>query len=113
MLQGPTSDMIECSRCSQVFPRDQWAGHKCTRTRDPLLIEREQTHGDFRLTAKVANDIREAAFWGPREIKDTQREALTMIATKIARIMCGDPNAREHWDDIAGYAKLGAEACDA
>jgi len=79
--------------------------------RDPLLVERERTHGNFTMTAKVAVDIREAIFWGPMEINSRQREALTQIATKIARIMCGDPKCEEHWKDIAGYAKLGMEAC--
>ena len=32
-----------------------------------------------------------------------------MIACKIARILSGDPNWRDHWDDIAGYATLVAE----
>lgn len=36
-----------------------------------------------------------------------QREALDLIATKISRILTGDPFAPDHWDDIAGYAHLG------
>jgi len=79
--------------------------------RDPILTERERTHGNFKMTARVAVDIREAIFETPAELNERQREALTMIATKIARIMCGDPNCEEHWKDIAGYAKLGMEAC--
>jgi len=35
-----------------------------------------------------------------------QIEALDMIAHKIARILNGDPNYADSWDDIAGYAKL-------
>jgi hypothetical protein len=31
---------------------------------------------------------------------------LEMIAHKIARILSGDPNHRDHWEDIAGYAEL-------
>lgn len=79
--------------------------------RDVLLVEREKTHGAFCMTAKVACEIREAFMWGPKELKPAQREALTMIATKIGRIVCGDPNNVDSWNDIAGYAKLGAEAC--
>ena len=34
-----------------------------------------------------------------------------MIFLKLAR-MAQTPGVKDHWDDIAGYAKLGAEACD-
>ena len=37
---------------------------------------------------------------------DDQREALEMIAHKIARILNGDPNYADNWIDIAGYATL-------
>lgn len=33
-----------------------------------------------------------------------------MILAKIARIVSGDPNHADHWDDIAGYALLGKSA---
>lgn len=39
-------------------------------------------------------------------LTDVQRESIDLIATKLARICCGDPNHRDHWDDIAGYATL-------
>jgi hypothetical protein len=35
-----------------------------------------------------------------------QREALDYIAGKLARILSGQPGYADHWDDIAGYAKL-------
>lgn len=35
-----------------------------------------------------------------------QREALDMIVHKIGRILNGDPDYADSWDDIAGYAKL-------
>ncbi len=36
----------------------------------------------------------------------TQRESLDLIATKIARILSGDPNHEDHWLDIEGYARI-------
>lgn len=39
-------------------------------------------------------------------------EALDMIATKMSRIMAGDPTYRDNWDDIAGYARLVSEYFD-
>jgi hypothetical protein len=35
-----------------------------------------------------------------------QREALEGVFTKIARILSGDPNHKDHWSDIAGGAHL-------
>jgi hypothetical protein len=34
-----------------------------------------------------------------------QAEALDMIASKLSRIMC-NPNHKDSWHDIAGYATL-------
>ena len=36
-----------------------------------------------------------------------------MIALKLSRILSGQSNFKDHWDDIAGYAKLASEACPA
>lgn len=38
-----------------------------------------------------------------------KREALEMIATKISRILNGDPDYHDSWHDISGYAKLVAD----
>lgn len=81
--------------------------------RDPLLIEREKTHGSFTKTAEIAQQLKKIVhIHSSPEIKIAQVEALSMICTKIARILSGNPNEKEHYLDIAGYAKLGAEACD-
>jgi hypothetical protein len=42
-------------------------------------------------------------------LNDVQREAVEMILHKVGRIISGDPNVHDHWDDIAGYAKLVSE----
>lgn len=73
-----------------------------------LLAERAKTHGDFGDVAYVAQGIRAALqYQGRVRLSDRQREALDMIASKLARIVCGDPCHADHWDDIAGYARLG------
>ena len=43
-----------------------------------------------------------------RGIDPVHREALDMIASKIARILSGDATHVDHWVDIGGYAELGA-----
>jgi hypothetical protein len=35
-----------------------------------------------------------------------QKQALTVIADKIARVLSGDPDYADNWHDIQGYAKL-------
>lgn len=32
-----------------------------------------------------------------------------MIATKVGRILSGDQNHKDSWDDLAGYARLISE----
>lgn len=82
--------------------------------RDPLLVEREKTHGDFAQNAMVAQGIKTIfeAHGYHTKLSYRQAEALDLIASKIGRIIAGDHNFKEHYIDIAGYAKLGAEACD-
>ena len=82
--------------------------------RDPLLVEREKTHGNFAKQGEWANTLKFSMRQCPRYIDLTgaQREAMDMIATKMSRVLFGNPKEKDHFDDIAGYAKLGAEACD-
>jgi hypothetical protein len=78
----------------------------------PLLNERETTHGAFAENAYVSQAIkdvmREGMNWD--SLTCIQREALDYIAGKIGRILAGRANHNDHWDDIAGYAKLVSEA---
>lgn len=80
--------------------------------RDPLLVERQHTHGDFATNAdwsqRIKRLVREAEDAGCA-LTNVQREALDMIALKISRILSGHPGYGDHWDDIAGYAKLASE----
>jgi hypothetical protein len=76
---------------------------------EEIISARAKTHGDFSNVAHKAQTIKTtmfACFGGCSALSNLQREALEMIATKIARICCGNPSEREHWDDIAGYATL-------
>lgn len=77
--------------------------------RHPLLAERETTHGNFSATALIAQRFKEVARNTPNwqsGMTDVQREALEGIFAKIARILSGDPNHKDHWSDIAGGAHL-------
>ena len=78
--------------------------------RDPLLQEREKTHGSFSNNARMWDRFCKAIN-NEAQFKPEQRLALCMIFLKIARLH-EQPLVKDHWDDIAGYAKLGSEACE-
>ena len=75
-----------------------------------LLEERGKTHGDFRDHALITQTIK--ALYAGKVLDSVQRESLDMIAHKIGRIIAGDPDHIDHWDDIAGYATLAARYID-
>jgi hypothetical protein len=84
-----------------------------------LLTERGKTHGNYTHHAEITQTLKHVmrvaagdnncSHW--HKLNRCQMEALDMIAHKIGRILAGDPDFRDHWDDIAGYAKLVADRC--
>jgi hypothetical protein len=81
--------------------------------REPLLIERQSTHGSFATNADISQGLkykfrRQSHYEG---MSDVHKEALDAIALKLSRILSGQADFRDHWDDLAGYAKLASEAC--
>lgn len=74
-----------------------------------LISARKQQHGDWIEQSLFANQLKEVlrASKNWSALSEGQKEALDMIATKISRIVTGDPTHEDHWDDIAGYALLG------
>ncbi|SFJ68794.1 hypothetical protein [Methylobacterium brachiatum] len=76
-----------------------------------LLAERGKTHGDYsdhaRYTQAIKGVIESSPNWA--KLQDHERETLHMLAHKIGRILAGDPHFADHWDDLAGYAKLSAD----
>ena len=78
---------------------------------EDTLTERQKTHGSFRTHAAISQVLtgvmRSRQGW--EKLEDDQREALEMIAHKVARILNGNPDTHDHWHDIAGYATLVAD----
>ena len=78
-----------------------------------LLDTRAKTHGSFADNARIAQFLR--AYWRNgqpvmwSQLTLVQREALDVIALKISRILSGQGGFADHWDDIAGYAKLASK----
>ena len=73
-----------------------------------ILAERQKTHGDFYDVAMVAQELKDVLRRGKnwKMLDDAQREALEMVATKIARILSGNPHEVDHYRDGAGYFQL-------
>lgn len=82
---------------------------------DDILQRRGQTHGDFSDNAQIALELRATMRAAPNyeNLFPAQRLALEEIALKMARLLSeGAPiDFKETWDDIAGYATLGGNAC--
>lgn len=83
-------------------------------TIEKTLAERGARYGDFFDHAAIAQDLqnvlRYSVYDGGKpcwqKLSPVQRQALTVICDKIARMLSGDPNYDDSPRDIAGYATL-------
>lgn len=75
---------------------------------DKILDDRGAQYGDFVTHALVTQKIKDAMTLGQswHNCSLDQKEALEMIAHKIGRIVNGNPDYKDSWTDIIGYAKL-------
>lgn len=75
---------------------------------DQILDERAASYGTFEDGATIAQKfkyiMREAG--ALEKFDPDQVEALEIIFSKVARLLNGDNNHVDSWDDIQGYAKL-------
>ena len=82
---------------------------------ESTLAERGNRYGDFTDHARICQQLKNTMYnantdhglqltW--EKLSDVQKQALEVIADKIARILSGDPNYADNWHDIQGYAKL-------
>lgn len=95
---------------------------------DVILAQRGKRYGPFRdharLAVKLRRNVREFINFEeyPREsgggsnrqqpfhlLRPDAQQSIDTILDKIARILNGDPNYLDNWDDIQGYAKLVAD----
>src|SRR5574343_136903 len=92
---------------------------------EKTLQERGARYGDFSDHAELAQKLQDnmrnfkveepfpvvrtgiCQYYQPWDrLSPDKKQALTVIADKIARILSGDPNYADNWHDIQGYAKL-------
>lgn len=104
---------VRCPKCGTSYKRGEryaCAEQAPSPPREPLLACRERTHGSYAETSRVAQELKRIIHRESIEgLILLQRESLDMIATKIARILCGDAYELDHWKDISGYALLVVE----
>lgn len=74
-----------------------------------ILAERQGTHGSFDEASVTVQRIKSLMRCTPNwdKLSSAQREALEMTQHKIGRILYGDPNHLDSWQDAQGYMKLG------
>ncbi len=72
------------------------------------IHDRQKTYGVFAEQSVTAQNLKEvmesAPNWG--SLAPDQKEALQMAATKISRILHGDPDYRDSWHDVGGFMSL-------
>ena len=80
---------------------------------DKVLDTRAEQYGSFMQSAdtviRIKGIMHNAVARNEVHLYPDQLQALDMIATKISRIVNGNPNHADSWTDIAGYATLVAD----
>ena len=71
------------------------------------LNQRQSQYGSFEDVAMITEQMVDVMRKGYYEnLAYNQKMALYMICSKMARIVNGNPNHKDSWHDIAGYATL-------
>lgn len=73
---------------------------------EDTLADREKTHGNFGCVSEMAQSLKNVIRRKSHDLTPDQQEALDLLATKIARILCGGDINIDSWLDIEGYARL-------
>ena len=76
---------------------------------DATLAERGSRYGSSYVElAKLSQNLKRTMRATPNwpTLPPDVRESLELIQLKVARILSGDPEYKDNWHDIIGYAKL-------
>lgn len=76
-----------------------------------VLSERGKNYGSFKGQAKISQALKDVMRNTPNweSLSTDKKEALEMNAHKVARILNGDPEYKDSWVDVGGYATLVAD----
>lgn len=74
---------------------------------DKTLAERGARYGKFADHAVISQGLQDTMRAAPgwSRLAPDQKQALTTIQDKVARMLNGDPDYIDNWHDIIGYAK--------
>lgn len=72
------------------------------------LKQRGKRYGSFTSGAEISQGLQDIMRASPNwdTLSPDKKEALQMIQHKISRMLNGDPEYKDNWHDIAGYALL-------
>jgi hypothetical protein len=75
---------------------------------ETMLDERGKQYGKFLEHASITQRLKSIIYAHPssRNLQPHHLEAIDMIMHKVGRIVNGNPDFKDSWDDIAGYATL-------
>ena len=95
---------------------DPTSPETCMSKLETTLAARAKTHGPFDQHSRVSQGLkseyrRHIGEYGAR-FDDDMYEAIDMVMHKLARAIVGDPQFKDHWEDMAGYAMRVAERID-
>lgn len=78
-----------------------------------ILTDRGQRYGAYVEQSQTAQRLKrilaDAVATRGTALRSDAAESMQMICTKLSRLVHGDPECLDSWDDIAGYARLVAD----
>jgi hypothetical protein len=79
-----------------------------TLTIEGTLAQRQDTYGDYKDVALMAQELKRVVRTrgGWHDMSPPMQESMDMICNKMARILNGNPYYADSWHDISGYATL-------
>ena len=104
-------DMSALDRSTPWLPPAPVADNEASETRgvvEDTLTERGKNYGDFTDNADYAQRIKQV-FYDSKAwctMPTYMQEALDLIASKLGRMLSGDPFYLDNWHDIGGYTTL-------
>lgn len=73
-----------------------------------ILAERGKNYGKFPEHAKISQALKTVLHSAPKwnELNATKKEALEMVMHKVARVLNGDSDYLDNYNDMIGYTQL-------
>ena len=77
-------------------------------TGEEIIEERGDRYGEFAEQAKISQSLKRIVWSTPNwsRLEDFQKESIEMCIHKLARILNGDPDYKDSWEDASLYLKL-------